>query len=278
MSFETLNAENRNAGFVIPVRRCCSFCRNPGHNISTCNDERLYQFEQTCINNYRLTNSNDSFKNWLMQYSIDTPNTVKAYAIRFCGCSMRTYMHICIEYISIRIRRALLDITRDNSQQEQSLQSPEPSLNNTSEQRSTSAELLNQLTYEDIRSMDARALINLIQNRILQPRDILIAMMFMDMINQINNSNPVTRQFNIERRIVECSHFEYSDCNICYDNYEKGNFVKLNCGHEFCKDCMKQTLKNLITETPQCAFCRAEIKNFELSSKTVSDEFDEFIV
>lgn len=278
MSFETLNAEHRNAGFVIPVRRCCSFCRNPGHNISTCNDERLFQFEQTCINRYRLINSHDNFKDWLLQYSIDIPNTIKAYAVRFCSCSMRTYIHVCVESIARRIRRLLIDIPADNSQQEQSQQVSESELNqNNIEERNIGGELLNQFSPEDIRNMDIRLLLNLVHNGTLHPRDILISMMFIDMINQINNSNVQNRKFNIERRIIECSHSENSDCNICYENYEKEKFVKLNCGHEFCKDCMKQSLKNVITDSPQCAFCRSEIKNFELSNQAVSDEFNELI-
>jgi hypothetical protein len=86
------------------------------------------------------------------------------------------------------------------------------------------------------------------------------------------------RKFNIKTNIVKCSQAEQCECSICYDAKEKETFVKLNCGHEFCKDCVKQTLKNVGTENPKCALCRAEIKDMELSSQTICDEFKDLII
>ena len=65
MSLDNINAENRNviAGVIpsnrittlrnIARQRCCSFCRQPGHVISWCNDQRLRDFEDLCINKKR---------------------------------------------------------------------------------------------------------------------------------------------------------------------------------------------------------------------------------
>lgn len=57
----------------------------------------------------------------------------------------------------------------------------------------------------------------------------------------------------------------------------KKNFIKLDCGHEFCKDCIKQTLQNDRRKTPCCAFCRTDITNFEIKHESIKNEFDELI-
>jgi hypothetical protein len=43
----------------------------------------------------------------------------------------------------------------------------------------------------------------------------------------------------------ECNHEENTnDCNICIECFNKGdNIIKLNCKHEFHKDCIKKFLK-----------------------------------
>ena len=61
-----------------------------------------------------------------------------------------------------------------------------------------------------------------------------------------------------------------------FNNLEK-QFIKLDCGHEFCKDCIKQSLQNERRKVPCCAFCRSNIKNFELKLESIKSEFDELI-
>jgi hypothetical protein len=70
---------------------------------------------------------------------------------------------------------------------------------------------------------------------------------------------------------------EQCECSVCYEGKEKQTFVKLNCGHEFCKDCIKQYLQNVRTENPQCALCRSEIKNIELTTQEIRNEFNDLI-
>jgi hypothetical protein len=85
------------------------------------------------------------------------------------------------------------------------------------------------------------------------------------------------RKFNIQTNIVECAYTNECECGICYDSKTQPEFVKLNCGHEFCKDCIKQSLQNVRTENPQCAFCRSEINNMELTSEEIRNEFNDLI-
>lgn len=276
MSFDALNAEHRNAGLVIPVRRCCSFCRNPGHNISTCNDSRLYEFERLCIIKYRETIMiPGGFYNWLLQYAMNRPNIIKSYAVRFCNTiSIRHTIYACIGNIVIRIRNIVDNI--DNNQQEQIPPMSQSTINsNTFEERSGRAEILHQIVPQILADRgEAQQFINLIQDGARHSADIALALMFINMINQLGRDNI---KYNIETKIVECLCTNECECGICYENKQKQVFVKLNCGHEFCKDCIKEYLKNVSTEEPQCAFCRTKIKNMELTSQEIRNEFNDLI-
>ena len=47
------------------------------------------------------------------------------------------------------------------------------------------------------------------------------------------------------------------DCNICIECFNKGNnIIKLNCSHEFHKDCIK---KWLCDNSTKCPVCRVEV-------------------
>ena len=252
MSLE-FNTENRNATFVAPVRRCCSFCKNAGHNISTCNDSRLLEFHNLCLTRERNL-SPTAFKAWLEAYSVQQPDFVKAYAARYCFCSIRQFMITRIDNIIIRIRQ-LNDNTealRRSSQIEQS----QPIHRPDQIERNLYQLLVSIYNIEPIDEISATAIID-------------------EYFRRYNNG--YIRRFNIETKVVECTRDNVCDCGICYDTKEIHNFIKLNCGHEFCKDCMKQSLINIRTEYPQCAFCRCEIKNMELSSQDIVNELKDVL-
>jgi hypothetical protein len=49
-------------------------------------------------------------------------------------------------------------------------------------------------------------------------------------------------------------------CSICWDERELINFVRLDCKHEFCKDCIIATTTHNNGRVPCCALCRAEVR------------------
>lgn len=264
MSVE-FTAENRNAGSTIPVRRCCSFCRQPGHNVSTCNDGALIDFENTCVHMYTTT-SELRFVNWLNDYASLHENLVKSYAVRYCGCSVRQYMFSCLNHIIAKIR-TLSRNEQPNNQDEQ----PSQSVRNDS---TTST-----LEYERRRrlhALSAAAIVALIHGTIGFFGDRLDDDIRESLNRALEQYN--SRKFNIQTNVIESVNATECECNICYDSKQLQQFVKLNCGHQFCKDCMKQSLKTVRTEFPQCAFCRTEIKNMELTSQEILDEFNDIII
>ncbi len=267
MSVET-NAENRNATNVFPTRRRCSFCRNTGHNISTCNDQRLFEFEHLCINQ-RATLNIAEFRNWLLDYSVVFPSVTRAYAVRYCGCTTRTYLHLCVADIVERINR--LNSAPSNSNTEHSAEFNQRLRRLEENALEVLRQRIGHITRDNLTNF------NLHHNG---SRLDLISMVeiFRHFINSAHEEAMQSRKFNIETNIVECSQTNHCECNICYESKLKPEFVKLNCGHEFCKDCIKQSLKNVRTSNPQCAFCRSEIVNMELTSQDIRNEFNDSIV
>jgi hypothetical protein len=260
MSLE-MNAENRNTRMNIPTRRCCSFCRKTGHNITTCNAEILSDFERLCI----VMESNldtEAFREWLYGYSLEHQNVTRAYAVRYCGISVRSYMLTCVDNIVTRISGL------NNAQQ------PRQNAPQLEQQTSYDVESLNRLRHALSVSQTPLLLRMLsVNNR----DDLTEVMMFIDTLNRIQEDLTYNRKFNIETTIVECSHINVCECNICYEQQSNKTFIKLNCGHKFCKDCIKQSLQNVRTEQPQCSFCRSEIKKMEFASQEFRNEFDELI-
>jgi len=239
MSLE-FNAENRNMNRPL---RCCSFCRRAGHNILSCDSYSIINFERNCRNIIRDAQQNWSaqLRAFLLNEALYESNLVRAFAIRKCGATTRSNIDECIGRIQ-----------------------------NFFEQQNNREE----------RNIDTRE--NLIFNRrnVIFPQNLVLGFMFIDMIMEIHNeSERISRKFDIKTSLAEnkdCLE-EKCECSICYEYYENKHFVKLNCGHEFCKDCIKQTLQNDRRQTPCCAFCRTEMKNFEYKSESIANEFSDFL-
>ncbi|XP_061716173.1 uncharacterized protein LOC133524270 isoform X2 [Cydia pomonella] len=50
---------------------------------------------------------------------------------------------------------------------------------------------------------------------------------------------------------------QIGECPICLDNLRKGSIASTNCGHVFCLDCIKQSLK---TSNKRCPTCRKQLR------------------
>lgn len=76
------------------------------------------------------------------------------------------------------------------------------------------------------------------------------------------------RKFNINTQLIVSEDLEEQECQICYDSKAKNRFVKLNCNHEYCAPCIIQTMNNTSQyREPCCAFCRATMTDFVISSE-----------
>jgi len=230
------------------IRRC-SFCRNQGHNISSCDDIRLLEFERLCIEYYAECANISQFENWLIDYYIRFPYLVKSYAVRYCGTTMRNYGMIHTSAISIRIQylpaRSRAAVTTTPELTEELFQ-----LYNNDFNQQTS------MTYQEI-----------VQH-------------FLNLLQIMQSNRRRNNKFQIQTTIITKNNSipSISECNICYESCDTDHFIKLNCSHEFCKNCVKQVLQNERRRSPCCAFCRTPMSSFEMKSQEIRDEFNDLIM
>lgn len=264
---ESLNSENRNFNLNV---RCCSFCRRPGHNITTCNSERLVRFERLCIDKKNELNSlipgynlihNSLFLDFLLEQATMDPNLVKAFAVRKCGATLGNNIETIIRSIDQYFRVEI----NHNINPRYIIEPPQQQI---PEEQNAAVLILN----------DMRAEIPL---RPEGSSTILDTILFIEMIMRMHRSNDLLseKRFNIKTKILqnEKNLIDSCECNICYEQFEKIKFIKLDCGHEFCKDCIKNSLKNENKEVFSCAYCRNIVKNFEIRDENIMDELNNLI-
>jgi hypothetical protein len=234
------------------ITRCCSFCRRSGHNINLCNDQRLHDFHNLCrykkIEFENSVSPMDSFKEWIYEYWSGNEQIVKAYAVNRCGALMRYRTFDLIESIMIYFYgdEYILGDTLP------------PLISETDEEEDTEENIIN--TIEFI-------------------RDYRTFMMLLRAVTQPDLITTSERKFTIQSELNEIESEDICQCNICFEDFNVTNFVKLNCKHEFCKDCIKQTLKSCNSFTdPTCAYCRTPISVFGFKNNDVQNEFSEMII
>lgn len=100
-------------------------------------------------------------------------------------------------------------------------------------------------------------------------------------LNRQPNEQPIAKKFNITTHKAEEINTQIEmECNICYELNEKTKFIKLNCNHEFCKECVKNILKTCRSDFKDayCAYCRTIITNFTYKNEKIQEEFSDLIV
>jgi hypothetical protein len=226
-----------------PVRNIhCSFCRELGHTILNCNSSLLCNFELQCINHIlnidNSTNIELTFRNFLLSTAIQNLQLVKAFAVRYCSATKRDNCSTCINVIILYF----MPLIEDRIEQLFIL-----------ELNSFAGELPLNITIVNITPPDQNILFEPTPNTFYMNRN---------RINYIHIT--ITTSNTIYNLDEKC------DCNICYEEHEIKNFIKLECSHEFCKNCIKNILK-----TPQicCALCRNQITNFEVKDEIIKKEF-----
>lgn len=273
-----INSENRNVNMA--TRRCCSFCRRPGHNITRCNSETINIFERNTLafiqrviierqDNILIM---ENLRRYLLNEATQQPNLVRAFAISRCGAHSRRNMD---HYIIVIIQYFMMEVINDTQRNNESIQEE------IVDEQSQLVEQLHQRGRQIEFSELGIGIQDLIENEDnLYPILFANIIRFIEIIRRISETSELNRKFDIKTKISENQDdlAEICECNICYEECEKKIFVKLNCGHEFCKDCIKQSLQNEQRQHPCCAFCRADITSFELKLETIQNEFNDLII
>lgn len=257
MSFENMSAENRNLRRSQRMIRLnetirsplssCLFCHESGHNVSTCDDIRLSEFEIFCGAEAQNFIDEDDFKRWLMLHYGNDRNLLKSFAIRRCNSTIRTSLSDCIDNITNYIYRIYM--YHDETEFEHDMIDFLGNLRTPTSNGEPSPR------FEDIEGIERMVMRELLYSTLLNM--------------SINRGVPIQRERELSiPSVIENNENEditlLTECNICFNEKQLKNFVKFGCDHEFCKDCVKQTLINDRRVKPCCPYCRSEIVVFKL--------------
>ena len=271
MSVELLNAENRNSRLSRAPRRC-SFCREPGHNITRCISDRLTEFESACESEIRNIETQEVFKEWLIYNYSGRQALLKTFAISKFRVSSRTNLTDCIDLIAQYIFNTYKV-------------SPEEEL------ESDIMYILTNLRYDGQREPHVRIVSDIVEPSDLRDTTTREYMLYMtnllviDIFNNSFNQNieeiVPTIKLNIASN-MDCTLFDEDtkitdECSICLEEIEQCKFVKLNCNHTFCKGCVIKTIKTNNRSTLCCALCRSEISSITAGDFDVQCEISNAI-
>ena len=270
-----MSSGNRNYSLTRP-QRCCSFCRRPGHAVTRCDSDRIIEFEIICEREVRSMDNIDELKEWLIRNYINNSHLLRAFAVTKLRSNSRVTVLESIDLISQYIfetykshfvetapEAAALpdDIEEDlmlvlselrNIEHIQPLQEVEPVYNE---------QFVSSRRREYMRYM----------------ADVLVFTMLNNML-PTDGEEPLaigTRtdiRSSIDDKFVEDQSAMANECSICWDKKESGKFVKLNCNHEFCNECVIKTLAANKHRAPCCALCRADINNITSRNVDVQNE------
>jgi hypothetical protein len=277
---ESISAENRNqmsfrlnrSSQTQTIRRC-SLCRQPGHNILRCNSERILEFEAICANAVVNINNPDDFQNWLRRNYANELLLLKAFVIRklhiTTRLSLNEYIRHTSEYI-FRTYKNQSQLQAEVEAEEDDIPPPliEVTINEVFEENFNNviANLTTIYTYEVTED------INLQMSIIRRYTDYLLYLFRTHQAREYYLEEQTQRTVVLTVENNDENLDETCQCSICWDDKEVRQFVKLDCNHEFCKDCIRQTVTNETRTNFHCALCRGEVRTMRLRSQEAHTE------
>jgi hypothetical protein len=234
---------------IMQTRRC-SYCREEGHNVTSCNHNDLIVFESMLhtlkqilqASEYEMTVSQmKQYLNVWLLVDIDRRLT-RGFAMRKCGGLSRDSIQKCcdkiIYYIWPNSENDMIEI-----------------------EASTTVDMLYQLLVdEDITQ--------------LQRNRLYVLITILEQAEQAGQT-----KFAIETEYKNLlSDTETRECGICYNELSTNKFVTINCSHSFCSDCIRRVFETSVKNevNPKCAFCRVPVSKVIINDENI--DFSNFIV
>jgi len=267
--------------------RCCSFCRNPGHTISGCQDPRIEETWKYCLRevDLRLGNSMEEedlndVDTLLRQLPLPF---LRVLGVQIGGATVRSSpeMHITGIKNKIRLEAEHFIYLRWNERIDY-LNWLDPDSYDFEEDESIEGN-------EDQVSIDESDIIDLNTAFIEEdPSDISHFAFFdrtpmvleeieTDYENIWNEPQPIESNTSIEPMML-CleTASELSalmECIVCLDEKTRIHFDTTNCGHSFCHSCICHHL-DTSKNGPTCPNCRTMIRTLEVKD---IDNYDDII-
>jgi hypothetical protein len=216
----------------------CSFCNGFGHNIRTCTDTRITEFEEECQLSKNFcewtVDPRNTFKDWLMEYYLIVDReVVKAFAISKCNCrlysnideilvNITNYIYEDQEEINTGLIQEFYNLLQTHSEQDNE--------DNEEEENIEATDKFNiATTIEEIEEQQGAEICE-------------CAICYED---GIPKKHSVT---------LNCKH---QFCKDCF------------------KGCLKST--PVYRDLPRCALCREDISAITVHDESVKGEFDDYL-
>ena len=197
--------------------------------------------------------------------NIDNQLIIKAFAIKKFGVNSRFGMSYYIDLIAEYIFRTYKEPILENT-----------NINIFDDLESDLVDLLGELRNPRQREYQEYQDVEGIENIVMN--EFLTAMLFNSFIRGEENATTNTISLVVDNDI---DNYENKDeickCSICWDDKKLNTFVKLGCSHEFCKDCIIQTLRSNQTNLHCCSICRTKVKTIVSKTDDIKDEIAENI-
>jgi hypothetical protein len=240
----------------------CSYCREAHHNIKNCNNINLLKFKKfILIQRNHYIGEPSLFLNTIKYLD---PNDLWGLAVKECGILVRnTNKNQCINAIFDKffihnsndvhmIENEIYILNQQIGEIEQNNENQEIEQNNENQNENydSDPDLISVSSYSDTEDE-------------------------LEITWVIDRTGTRTERkiFEISREleINESDKLDIIECGICYDSYNKDNFIQLQCNHEFCNNCI---IKQLKCNKPSCAFCREEMKHFTIRNMDINEKIN----
>jgi hypothetical protein len=272
-----MSSGNRNYGLTRP-QRCCSFCRRPGHAVTRCDSDRIIEFEIMCELEVRSMNTLDEFKEWLTQNYINNSHLLRAFAVTKLRSNSRVTVLESIDLISQYIFETYKNLPVETVPAEEEAALPDDI---EEDLMLVLSELRNIEHIQPLQEAEPIYNEQFVSSRRREYMRYMADVLVFTMLNNIlptDGEEPLTLgtrpaiMSSIDDKFVEDVAPLSSECSICWDKKDSDKFVKLNCNHEFCNECIVKTLATNKHRAPCCALCRADINNITSRNVDVQNE------
>jgi hypothetical protein len=235
--------------------KCCSFCKEQGHNIKTCNDDRLLDFEYQCSIAVQDMTYHNELIIWINETYSDDKRMLKSYAVKKCSkITTRSNIDDCINEISQYIFKAYKP-----------------------EEEDLLLEFANELVTPQVRMPQFEIQDNIGIERIIM-REMIAYMMLRNTLNIEEQPKEVVKS-NINLSLNNDENIDINklcECSICLNDKIVKDFIELECEHQVCKDCIVKIIQ-MKRDNPTCPYCRAEITGLKCKTNGVKNELTQFV-
>lgn len=234
----------------------CSLCGESGHNRLTCNNQRLLDFEIICSTKCHTLEEHE-FRDWLYETYNDNIDLLKTFVYKRMSINRNDvndilfYINKITHYIYERYKNYYLSETDSDN------------------------ESLPELISVDNEYNDVQ-LITLVHREYATFSNLNLYLATIEELLKIKlNQKKIAIETLVESLVNDTEQIE---CIICFETYNKSEFIKLGCQHEFCNDCIKKIIHCDNRSIPCCAYCRKEVTKMICRSNIVYDKMTEFIM